>query len=219
MKKDLILINEMIDRVLLESLQMISPGHILEDENIKNFPIKRFNIDAIFEAIDRRYSLTDTSIERISEILSDLKYLFYFLVNVVQYFYAGTEIVGNSNFHKVRLNTLSLLQRNHYRVFLISSIYERILDLLELINFNKISDMKRDKWGKKYGKLSQIMTFSIIAPAEHQKMIAFRDRVRRAEIHGLSNVFRQLKANKWDHFQEEENLLRDLLLRISDEYK
>ncbi|MGA3086060.1 MAG: hypothetical protein ABSE95_14905 [Thermodesulfobacteriota bacterium] len=220
MEKNLKLLNDMVDRVFLELWQRKTRGHMLEDVYFKNFSIRRFSIDEICEGISRRECLSDTSIGRVSAILSDLKLLFYFLGNTVDYFYVGTaKIVGNSNFQEVGLNTLSLLQRNHYKVFLISGIYERILDLLELINFDEISDVKRDKWGKKYEKLSQIETFSIISPAEHKKMIAFRDRIRRAEIHGLSSVFRQLKAEKWDHFQEEENLLRDLLLRISDEYK
>ena len=220
MKKDLTPLNDMVDRVFLELWQRKTRGHVLEDEYFKNFPIRRFNIDRIREAIYRKGYLSDTSIGRASAILSDLKLLFYFLVNAIDYFYVGSaKIVGNSNYHEVGLNTLSLLQGNHYMVFLISVTYERILDLLELVNFGKISDVKRDKWGKKYKKLSQIESFSIISPAEHEKMIAFRDRIRRAEIHGFSSVFRQLKAEKWDHFQEEENLVRDLLLKISDEYK
>ena len=104
-------------------------------------------------------------------------------------------------------------------VFLISATYERILDLLELVNFDMISDSKSDKWGKKYKKLSQVEKFSLISSAEHEKMIAFRDRIRRAEIHGFSSVFRQLTEEKWNHFQEEQNLMKDLLLRISDEFK
>ena len=220
MKKDLTPLNDMVDRVFLELWQRKTRGHVLEDEYFKNFPIKRFNIDRIREAIYRRGYLSDASIGRVSAILSDLKLLFYFLGNASDYFYVGaTKIVGNSDYHEIGLNTLSLLQGNHYMVFLISVTYERILDLLELVNFDKISDVKRDKWGKKYKKLSQIESFGIISPAEHEKMIAFRDRIRRSEIHSFSSVFRQLKAEKWDHFQEEEKLVRNLLLKISDEYK
>ena len=87
-----------------------------------------------------------------------------------------------------------------------------------MIYYDSISDPRNDEWGKKYEKLSQVEKFNIISPAEHEKMIAFRDRIRRAEIHGFSSVFRQLKDQKWDDFHEEENL-RDLLLRLSDEFK
>jgi len=220
MKKDLTPLNDMVDRVFLELWQRKTRGHALEDEHFKNFPIRRFNIDRIREAIYRRGHLSDASIGRVSAILSDLKLLFYFLGNATDYFYVGAaSIVGNSDYDEIGLNTLSLLQGNHYMVFLISVTYERILDLLELVNLDEISDVKRDKWGKKYRKLSQIKSFGIISPAEHKKMTAFRDRIRRAEIHGFSSVFRQLEAEKWDHFQEEEKLVRDLLLKISDEYK
>lgn len=210
----------MVDRVFLELWQRKTGGHVLEDEDFENFPIRKFNIDRIREAIYKRGRLSDESIARVSSILSDLKFLFYFLGNAIEYFYVGpADMVVNSNYNGVGLNTLSLLQGNHYMVFLISITYERILDLLELVNFNKITDCKSDKWGKKYKKLSEIAGFDIISPAEHKKMIAFRDRIRRAEIHGFSSVFRQLKAEKWDHFQKEENLVKNLLIKISDVYK
>lgn len=219
MEKDLTLLNDMVDRVFLELWKRKTRGNALEEEYFRNFPIRKFKIDRIGELIDKRGRLSKRSIGRVSAILSDLKLLFYFIDNVTDYFYVGmAKIVGNSNYHEVGLNTLSMLQGNHYKVFLISVIYEKILDLLELINFDKISDQKNNKWGKKFKKLCQIENFSLITITEHEKMIVFRDKIRRAEIHGFSSVFRQLDAEKWDHFQDEENLLRNLLLRIADEY-
>lgn len=219
-KEGLKLINDMVDRVFLELWKRKTKGHVLEDKYFKNFPIKRFNIEQIHEAIFRRCCLSNSSLGRVSAILSDLKLLLYFLGNATEYFYVGmAEIIGNSNYNKVNLNTLSILQGNHYKVFLITVTYERILDFLELVNFKKINDFRKDKWGKKYNKLSEINDFCMITQGEHDKMLAFRDRIRRAEIHGLSSVFRQLKGEKWNHFQDEENLVRNILIRISDEYK
>ncbi len=220
MKEDLTSLNAMVDRVFLELLRRKIGGNVLTLESLENWPIRKFNIDQIRETICKRGRLSDASIARVSSILSDLKLLFYFLLNAIEYFYVGpADIVVNSNYNDVGLNTLSLLQGNHYMVFLISVTYERIWDLLELVNFDKITVDMRNKWVKLYKRLSKIEGFSIISRTQHAKMIAFRNRIRHVEIHDISSVFRQLKAEKWDHFQEEENLVRDILIKISDEYK
>jgi hypothetical protein len=216
-KSDLESFNDMVDRVFLELWRRKTRGDVLKEEYFKNFPIKRFNIAEISESISKRGCLSEESFDRASAILADLKVLLYFLGSVEDYFYVGmAEIVGNSGYQKVGLNTLSMLQGNHYRVYLITITYERILDLLELVSCNKLSDPKTNKWGKKHEKLRGVAGFDLVTEAEHKKMIGFRDRVRRAEIHGFSSVIRQLDADKWDHFQEEEELVRGLLLRIAD---
>ena len=220
MPKELDQFNDMVDRVFLELWKKKTRGHVLAEEYFKDFPIRRFNLGRMEASLSKRGNLSEKPLARGLAILSDLKLLLYFLGNVEDYFYVGmARIVGNSRYEEVDLNTLSLLQGNHYAVFLISAIYERILDFLELIYYGNISDPKTNKWGKKYEKLSQVGHFKLISPDEHEKMIAFRDRIRRAEIHGFSSVFRQLKDDKWDHFQDEKNLIGALLLRISDEFK
>lgn len=219
MKRELKSMNDMVDRVYLELWKRKTKGHVLEEEYFKNFPIKRFDIARILKFISKMENLSEESLNRASAILSDLKVLFYFLTSVIDYFYVGTAIiVGNSNYQDVGLNTLSLLQGNHYRVYLVTIIYERILDLLELINFNKLSDCKRNKWGKKYTNLCKINGFDLISENEHKMMIDFKERIRRAEIHGFSSVIRQLNADRWDHFQKEEELIKTLLMRIADKY-
>jgi len=210
----------MVDRVFLDLWKRKTRGHVLEKEYFKDFPIKRFNIAEISESIRETGSLSEESLHRASDILADLKVLLYFLGNVTDYFYVGPAVVvGNSDYQEVGLNTLSILQGNHYRVYLITATYERILDLLELVSYGKLSDPKTDKWGTKYAKLCAVSGFQLITEAEQDKMINFRNRVRRAEIHGFSSVIRQLDAEKWDHFQEEETLVRGLLLRIADKYR
>jgi hypothetical protein len=111
-----------------------------------------------------------------------------------------------------------MLQGNHYKVHLISVSYERILDLLDLIFFYKKTDPKTNKWGKKYEKFSKMTGFDLITEAEHEKMIVFRDDIRRAEVHGFSSVVRQLDKDKWNHFQEEEKIINNIILRIADKY-
>jgi len=218
MKKDLTSFNDMIDRVFLE-LWKRKNRHVLKDEYFENFPIKIFNIAKIAISISKMKHLSNESINRAFAILSDLKMLFYFLLNILDYFYVGAAmIVGNSNYQDAGLNTISFLQGNHYKVYLISIVYERILDFLELINFDKLSDAKKNKWGKKYAKLSKVSGFDLISEAEHEKMINFKERIRRAEIHGFSSIIRQLYAEKWDHLQEEEDLIKTLLRRIADKY-
>jgi hypothetical protein len=209
----------MVDRVFLELWRRKTKGHVLAEQDFRDFPIKKFSVAEVSRSIRKNRNLSEESLDRASAILADLKVLFYFLGNVTDYFYVGTAvIVGHSNYQNVGLNTLSVLQGNHYKVYLITITYERILDLLELVSYNKLSDPKTNKWGKKYARLSGIAGFDLISEAEHKKMIDFRDRVRRTEIHGFSSVIRQLDAERWDHFQEEENLVRGLLLRIADKY-
>jgi len=209
----------MVDKNFLEHWQRKTGGHALEDNYFEAFPIRKFNIVQILNAIYKKQNLSEESIKKASAILSDLKLLLFFLGNAIDYFYIGAaKIVGNSNYHDVSLNTLSLLQGNHYKVYIISVTYERILDFLELVNFDRLCDYKKDKWGKKYERLSQIELFNVITPKQNEKMISFRNRIRRAEVHGFSSVFRQLNSEKWDHFQEEENLVRELLLNISSVY-
>jgi hypothetical protein len=218
MKRELKSFNDMVDRVFLEFWNR-KTGHELEEEHFKDFPIKRFDIARISESISKTGALSEKSLNRTSAILSDLKVLHYFLDNATDYFYVGpATIVGGSNYSEVGLNTLSMLQGNHYMVYLVTIVYERILDFLELIHVNELSDPKRDKWGKKYTTLRGVGGFDLISKAEHDKMISFRKHIRRSEIHGFSSVIRQLNAEKWDRFQEEENLVRDLLLRIADKY-
>ena len=49
-------------------------------------------------------------------------------------------------------------------------------------------------------------------------MISFRDKVRRAEIHGFSNVFRKLYADKWDHFFDEINVVKKISNDIQNKF-
>jgi hypothetical protein len=210
----------MVDRVFLELWQRRTRGDILDAESSAGFPIKRFDIARIRDGIVRTSNLPEPALRRVSAILSDLKFLLYSLETITDHFYTGPfKIVGNSDYEKANLNPLSFLQGNHYRVFLISITYERIMDFLELVHFGRALDAKRDRWGKQYARLSRVRGFNMVSPSEHAAMITFRNRVRRAEVHGLSNVFRQLDDTKWDHFQDEERLIEAVLLRISDEYR
>ena len=68
---------------------------------------------------------------------------------------------------------MSLLQGNHYKVYLISSLYEKLLDLFELIFFGKMSDTKKNKWGTLYKKLSEKSNFDFIVafwPKSHKSL-------------------------------------------------
>jgi hypothetical protein len=214
MKKDLKQYNEMIDRNFLE-LWALKQNYKVSLASFENFPIKLFNIDIIFNSIIEKFELDENVAIQTSEKLIDIKTLFFFLNNCTTYFQLGaTLIVGNGELEKVDINTISLIQRNHYKVYLISSLYEKILDFLDLLYYGKISDPKNDKWGTLYNKLSKKDDFTFIQPKDNKAMLLFREKVRRGEIHGFSSVFRQLYKNEWNHFQNEEDILKTIIKNI-----
>ena len=219
MEKNLVDYNEMIDRNYLELFERRYKSK-LPQSNFQEFPIKLLNIANIFESVTEKYKPQKTAALHLSEKLVDIKTLYFFLDNCHSFFYLGTTlIVGNGELEKVNINTLSLLQGNHYKVYLISSLYEKLLDFFELLYFNKMSDPKKNKWGMIFNKLSTQVGFDFIESSDNDDMLLFREKVRRGEMHGYSTVFRQLYKNQWNGFGKEENILKKISQKLYINFK
>lgn len=185
-----------------------------------SYPFSQFNPQSIFEGIIAKNQYSDDSAYRMSEILLDIKYLYYCIEVAFRIFYNGSaRVTGNGNIDAFSLNSMRYLQEIHYRVYLISSIYERILDLLELVYFNQIKDQRKDKWGYKFKKLSSHKDFAIINSEHNDLLIAFRDQYRRGELHSVSSVLRRLYDNKgWYNFTNETTTIKSILSNIIDQF-
>jgi hypothetical protein len=219
MNKNLNEYNKMIDRTALEFYQRSKFNGLLSEEYFNNFPLKLLDIAKIYRSL-KKTSTFDTSVGRhLSEKLIDIKTLFFFLDNSMDKFYLGTTvIVGNGELHKVNERSISLIQHNHYKVYLIVSLYEKLLDFFILIYFGKMIDSKKDKWGKLFKKLTSEQDFDFISTKENTTMLEFREKVRRGELHGFSSVFRQLFKDRWDHFQLEEDILRSIIKKVYEKF-
>ena len=107
---------------------------------------QQFNIESIYDAIIQKFCFSEEILKKLSEKPIDIITLFYFLDNSHYFFHIGNAlIVGNGELSIVDINTLSLLQGNHYKVYLISTLYEKYIDFFELIYFGKITYPKKNK--------------------------------------------------------------------------
>jgi hypothetical protein len=180
-----------------------------------NIPFIKFNIyDLVFE-LSNEEKYDEQSIERIGKKLIDIKMLYCFLRTTMEYFYLGTTlIVGNDEVEKLNPNTISLLRNSHYRVYLISALTESMLDFMQLIFLGAIKDYSNKKWGKILDQLKSHDIEEILLPSEQQKLLCFKDNYRTAELHKFSKVRSFISKDKWDHFQEEEEILANALGRL-----
>ena len=210
--------NNLIDKSYL-GLWYRKFGSKLELENFKQFPIKLLDISKIYNAIIKQSEYEEKTKRLISDKLLDIKSLFFFLINITDRFYLQAfEIVGNGELKSADETTISWLQMTHYKVYLLTTIYEKLVDLFEIVFFNKLTDHRKDKIGKKLDKLWTLEKFEMVKKEEHETLTKFRDTVRRGEIHGTSSIFRQLFKDEWNHFSEEENTLKEIVKRFYEMY-
>ena len=66
-----------------------------------------------------------------------------------------------------------------------------------------------------YESLKAFNIEKIITEEEHQTLIEFRNHYRTSELHKYSSVRAFLSKDKWNHFQKEECVLRDIILRFN----
>ena len=145
MNKDLSEYNAMIDR---NNEELILRKHNMPTGQGRFIPflVKQFNIESIYDAIIQKFCFSEEILKKLSEKPIDIITLFYFLDNSHYFFHIGNAlIVGNGELSIVDINTLSLLQGNHYKVYLISTLYEKYIDFFELIYFGKITYPKKNK--------------------------------------------------------------------------
>lgn len=175
----------------------------------------RFNIYNFLSKLLIQEKYDDQSIERIGKKLIDIKMLYCFLCTTMEYFYLGTTlIVGDDEVGKLNPATISLLRNSHYRVYLISALTESILDCMQLIFLGVIKDYRKNKWENVLDQLKIHDIDKIIMPGEQQKLLKFKDNYRTAELHKFSKVRSFISKDKWDHFQEEEEILVSALDRL-----
>jgi len=180
--------------------------------SLQNWPLYRFNIAAIYKSICDNQMVPDDLKEKCADKLIDIKMMYCYLDTLMEHFYWGTTlIVGNNQLEKLNPNTVSMLRENHYKVYLLSVIIENILDFFWMVFQKRIANFKRAKWDK---ILEATMKMNVIAAINEENvriLLAFRDKYRTAELHKFSAVRAFTAKNQWNHFQDEENLVRDIL--------
>jgi hypothetical protein len=214
LKKNLIKYNDLIDQSFLALYEQRTKNE-LSAQHFEHFPIRLLNISVIFETVSQDSLLKDEQQELIINKLIDIKSLFFFLDNSMDRFYLGAfEIIGNGELEKADERTISWLQLTHYKVYLISSLYEKLVDVFEIIYLGSFSNAKKNKIGKKLEKLWQLEEFDLVTKDENDVLTNFRDTTRRGEIHGTSSVLRQLLKDEWNHLSIEEGTMRKIIERF-----
>ena len=184
--------------------------------NIHNFPVCKFNIQNIFTKITNKYDENDDVVRLIADKLIDIKLSFTYLQTTSELFYKGpTLIVGNNELEKLNPNTISILRENHYKVFLISTVFESFLDLMQLVINNKITDHKKNKW-RKILELIPEKFDDLLTDKEMKLLCDFKSEYRTAEFHKFSKLRSFTAKDKWNHFQDESNSIKDILLRLDE---
>ena len=210
--------NALIDRSYL-GLWSRKFGSELELDKFKQFPIALLDISKIYNVVINQTKYEEGLERLISDKLIDIKSLFFFLTNSTDRFYIGAfEIIGNGELEKADEKTLSWLQLTHYKVYLITTLFEKLVDLFEILFLGKLTDYRKDKIGKKLTELWALDNFSFVTKEEHETLTKFRDSARRGEIHGTSSVLRQLFKDEWNHFSNEENAIREIIKRFYENY-
>jgi len=184
------------------------------DNSGKDIPFIKFNIYKLLFNIQRNYNYKEEVIMKIGYKLVDIKMSYAFLKSSHDRFYQGIAlIVGNNEIEKLNPNTISILQQDHYLVYIISILYEQILSTLQLIYLGKIKDYKKNQWNKIYESLDEYIK-NIITKEEHDKLNIFKESYRTSELHKYSAIRGFLSKEKWDHFQDEEKILEKILERF-----
>lgn len=180
-----------------------------------DIPFIKFNIYDLILGLSNGAKYDEQSIERIGKKLIDIKMLYCFLRTTMEYFYLGTTlIVCNDEVEKLNPNTISLLRNSHYRVYLISALTESMLDCMQLIFLGVIKDYSKNKWGKILNQLKSYDIEEILLSSEQQRLLDFKDNYCTAELHKFSKVRSFISKDKWDHFQDDEEILANALGRL-----
>ncbi len=113
-------------------------------------------------------------------------------------------------------NTISLLRGTHYRVYLISVLIDKILDLLWFVIEGKTASFKKGKWRRIIKRVQTATGQSVITDADATLLQNFKEHFRTAEMHKFSMVRAMTGKDNWDHLQEEELVTTRLLAKIHD---
>jgi hypothetical protein len=170
-----------------------------------------FDIGEAVTALSRSGSWKDDWLVKLGYKLVDIKMLYGFLKTTTDYFYFGpTQIVGNGEFHKLNPATLSLLREDHYRVYLVAALTEALLDFMYMLLKGSQKDFKKNKWQSIIDALKPEID-GLLSPDAQQRLLAFKDKYRTAELHKGSCVRGFINKAQWNHFQQEERDLEEAL--------
>ena len=184
---------------------------------LQRFPLYEFDIERLFRIHTEGKMLSSNMRSQLGNKLIDTKLVYCYLLTTGDLFLRGpTLIVGNNELDKLNPNTLSLLRGNHYRVYLISVLVENLLDLMQLVFLNEIHDHKKGKWEKIILEVKGRTGQEIVTDANEILLREFREQYRTAELHKFSAVRAFTARGEWNHFQREENAIREIITNLSN---
>lgn len=184
---------------------------------LHDWPLYKFSIQRLHASL---LSQTPESIHSsVADKLIDIKLHFAYLLTIYDHFHRGaTLIVGNNEIQKLNPNTISVLRGIHYRVYLLSVLFEQILDFLNLVIEGHVSKHQKGKW-KKVVTLVQAKTGqSIISDADAVLIDTFKSYARTAELHKYSMVRALTGKDKWTHLHDEEQAAIRILANVYFHY-
>ena len=154
------------------SLSNFSDQSFLQEWPLYKFSIQRLHASIILQTPEKIHSA-------VAEKLIDVKLHFAYLLTIYDHFLRGaTLIVGNNEIEKLNPDTISALRGIHYRVYLLSVLFEQILDLLHIVIDKRTSNYKKQKWGKIIKLVQSHTGQSIISDANAALLDAFKERAR-----------------------------------------
>ncbi len=190
--------------------------HLEDKSRLQEWPLYKFNIQSIYQSIQDNKRVPQDLIASCVDKLIDIKLVFCYLNTTTEYFYRGpTLIVGNNEIEKLNPDTISLLRENHYKVYLISIMVENILDFFVIVFRNRIADYKRGKWKKILDDMLKRGVIPSVNDENVATLLAFKKKYRTAELHKFSAVRAFTAKEKWDHFQTETNIVRNIILDLT----
>lgn len=180
---------------------------------LPQWPLYRFSITRLHHALT--HYVPESMVSPVAEKLIDIKLHYAYLLTVPEHFLKGaTLIVGNNELEKLNPRTISALRGIHYRVFLLSALFEQTLDLLHLVLKGQASNFKKGKWGKIVALTREATGEAIISEADAALIDSFKGEARTAEMHKYSMVRALIGKNQWTHLQEEEQAAARLLVKV-----
>lgn len=189
-----------------------------EDKSfLLDWPLYKFSIARLHAAMEQ--IVAKEVFAQLGDKLIDIKLHYAYLLTVEDQFHRGaTLIVGNNEIEKLNPNTLSALRGIHYRVYLLSVLFEQTLDLLHLALTGKESNFKKGKW-KRIIDITRAATIeAIISSADATLIDTFKAKFRTAEMHKFSMVRALTSKESWNHLHEEELAAGRILANLYSHY-
>lgn len=144
--------------------------------------------------------------------LIEVKLYYCFIVCLKFYLVPGPfRIVGKSEIWKMSPDALLALYSISIKISHLSILIEKTLDLIEIIAFQKCTDIKHDKWRK---KIEAVKEFFIFSDEEIKTINEIKDIYRNAELHKMSSIRSMTSKQKWNWLSEHEDVICRIIQRI-----